>query len=171
MDRINTFYWCGFQQISYSYTARCVWKWSIWTGDVARSIILWSHNRLMTLWNHRIMWIMLIRLAFAFHRHPYRKGQVAFSCDAKQIGFTSRSSLLEGTLDLNIISNICRFTINTGLCIKMALYLDIVHKLSSVQVIFYDMPLMHFMSWSWDLHLPYFHIRMSPLMKLVWVGY
>lgn len=50
-----------------------MWKWSIWTGDVARSFILWSHNRLTTLWNHQIMWIILIRLAFAFHWHPYRK--------------------------------------------------------------------------------------------------
>lgn len=65
-----------------------VWKWSIWTGDVAQGFILWSHNWLMTLWNHHIMRIILIRLAFAFHWHSYRKGccanlsmtHVVFSC-------------------------------------------------------------------------------------------
>lgn len=36
-------------------------------SDAAVSFILWSHNRLMTLGNHHIMWIILIRLAFAFH--------------------------------------------------------------------------------------------------------
>lgn len=54
-------------------TQHDVWKWSIWTGDEVQSFILWSHNRLTTLWNHQIMWIILIRLAFAFHWHPYRK--------------------------------------------------------------------------------------------------
>lgn len=42
-----------------------VWKWFIWTADEALNFILWSLNRQMTLWNHRIMGIILIRLKFA----------------------------------------------------------------------------------------------------------
>lgn len=79
-----------------------VWKWSIWTGDVAQSFILWSHNRLMTLRNHHIMWIILIRLAFAFHWHPQKKLQLEVGLESKTNHFSfylrSISVLNRGTM-------------------------------------------------------------------------
>lgn len=49
------------------------WKWSVWTGEVAQSSILWSHIKLMRLWKQHIMWIILIKITLAFSWHPQKK--------------------------------------------------------------------------------------------------